>query len=361
MIRQVTMAIILSLFPALGLIQPASATAVSCGQTLDSGDFVLESDLGPCDDTDGAAALTVNGTPDIPATLDLAGFSVICQDLDGKKGVPLGIVLTGSNVTVMNGRVIGCKRGVEVGGTGAHQVKSVIAENSTAEGFLVKSSGNRLKRNKANGGAQGFAVGSSHNLLSTNIADGNTEAGFKIAGSRNRIKTNTGSGSGGAGFDVTGGGRLRLTGNTASGNTGPGVALASAHSKVDGNTATGNGGGGYVVTGTFNKLINSAASGNTGDGFAFIGSANKAETNTSGGNSGNGYAVTITSSLNLLKLNTADTNGQAGITVSGLSNRIQENVAQGNGVVDLEDTNPNCGSNHWKSNTFGTKSQSCIK
>jgi hypothetical protein len=30
-------------------------------------------------------------------------------------------------------------------------------------------------------------------------------------------------------------------------------------------------------------------------------------------------------------------------------------------VVDLEDTNPNCQSTRWKGNTFGTKSQDCIK
>ena len=362
MIRQLNFTVTLSFFLALGLIEPASATTVTCGQALDSGVFVLEADLGPCDDTDGAAALTVNGTADIPATLDLAGFSVICQDLNGKKGVPLGIVLTGSNVTVRNGRVIGCKRGVEVGGDGAHHVTSVTAENSTAEGFLVKSSGNRLKGNTARGGqAKGFAVTSSRNLLSTNTADGNSGAGFNIAGSRNRVKTNTASGNGGAGFDLTGGAHVKLLGNTASGNTGPGVALDSAHSKGDGNTATGNGGGGYVVTSKFNKVRNSTARGNTGDGFAFVGAHNKVSANTSTGNSGNGYVVSTLSSVNKLKENTADTNGLAGIVALGLSNLIEGNAAHGSSAVDLEDTNPGCGSNHWKRNIFATRSQNCIK
>ena len=66
------------------VVRTAHATIVTCGQTLDSGDFVLEADLGPCDDPSGAAALTVNGTAATPATLDMAGFSILCQDLNGK-------------------------------------------------------------------------------------------------------------------------------------------------------------------------------------------------------------------------------------------------------------------------------------
>ena len=74
----VTAVVILGATPAM--VAPTFATVVTCGQTLDSGTFVLESDLGPCDDATGPAALTVNGTTGTPATLDLGGFSVICQD-----------------------------------------------------------------------------------------------------------------------------------------------------------------------------------------------------------------------------------------------------------------------------------------
>jgi parallel beta-helix repeat protein len=354
-------AIILSFSPGPGLIRSADATHITCGQTLDSGDFVLDSDVGPCDDTDGPAALTVNGSVTTPATLDLAGFSVICQDLNGQGGVPKGILLTGSNVTVKNGRVTGCQRGIEVGGTGDHVVRKVTAEGSVDASFVVKSSGNRIKENTAMGGqAEGFTVTAPGNLLSQNTADSNAAAGFSITG-RNRVKTNTTSGNGGAGFDLTGGGHIKLFGNTASGNTGPGIALGSSRSKVDGTTATGNGGGGYVVTGDRNWLSVSSASGNTGDGFTLMGRRNKVELSTARGNSGNGIAITITGLLNKLDVNTADTNGLAGITVAGLNNLIKENTAQGSGVVDLEETKSNCDFNHWKNNNFGTKSQDCIK
>src|SRR3979409_1981437 len=118
-------AFLLSMFPAAGLVRTADAAPLPCGQILDAGVFVLDSDIGPCDDTDGPVALTVNGSASTHATLDMAGFSVLCQDLHGKKGVPVGIALTGSNVTVKNGRVSGCKRGVDVVGTGNHDVRRV--------------------------------------------------------------------------------------------------------------------------------------------------------------------------------------------------------------------------------------------
>jgi hypothetical protein len=72
---------------APGLVRTADAVPLPCGTILDSGAFVLDSDIGPCDDPDGPVALTVNGSSTTPATLDMAGFSVICQDLNGKKGI----------------------------------------------------------------------------------------------------------------------------------------------------------------------------------------------------------------------------------------------------------------------------------
>ena len=41
-------------------------------------------------------------------------------------------------------------------------------------------------------------------------------------------------------------------------------------------------------------------------------------------------------------------------------NDILHNTAQGNGFADLFDINPNCDSNTWKHNTFGTANQACI-
>jgi hypothetical protein len=352
-------ALVLGLSPAF--VRPAHATTVTCGQTLDSGTFVLESDLGPCDDPTGPAALTVNGTVDTPATLDLAGFSVICQDLNGKKGVPIGIVITGDSVTVTNGKVIGCKIGVQVAGTGGHLLKNVTAENSTSSGFVIKSDGNRINAATATGGlADGFVVTGSKNLVAKSTAGSNAQAGFSVSSGHNRVKSNTATGNGGAGFGVSGS-HDKVSANTADGNTGPGFALVGDRNRVGANAATGNGGAGYGVTGNRIHLKTNTASGNTGDGFTFIGSLNKVSGNTADGNSGNGFAIAITSSLNKLVGNTSNAGGKVGITVSGLSNLIKGNTAQTAATVDLEDTNPNCESNRWKANTFGTKSQDCIK
>jgi len=41
-------------------------------------------------------------------------------------------------------------------------------------------------------------------------------------------------------------------------------------------------------------------------------------------------------------------------------NDILHNTAQGNGFADLFDINPNCDSNTWKHNTFGSANQACI-
>ena len=89
------------------------------------------------------------------------------------------------------------------------------------------------------------------------------------------------------------------------------------------------------------------------------GTGTKAITNTASGNTGNGMSVTGTA--NKLDTNGADTNTLAGITVSGTANTIKKSTAQSNTGFDLEDTNPTCDSNVWRSSTFGTRSQTCIK
>jgi len=343
------------------LVAPAHATAVTCGQTLDSGAFVLEADLGPCDDPTGPTAVTVNGTADTPASLDLAGFSVICQDLNGKKGVPVGIMVTGASVTITNGKVVGCKNGIQLTGDGSHSVKSVTVDQSTSSGVLIKADSNRINAVTAsNGNADGIVVQGSNNTITKSAGTGNAGAGLTVQGGHNHVKANSASGNAGAGYSV-GGSHNKVAQNTADSNTGAGVAVTSDHNSASGNTATNNAGGGYSISGNHVQVKGNTATGNTSDGITLIGSANKVSGNTASSNAGNGIAVNITSSLNKLQTNVTDSNGKAGTTVSGLSNLIKGGEATTNTVVDLEDTNPNCDSNKWKGNTFGTASQSCIK
>jgi parallel beta-helix repeat protein len=48
-----------------------------------------------------------------------------------------------------------------------------------------------------------------------------------------------------------------------------------------------------------------------------------------------------------------------GVALGATDNDITHNTAQNNGL-DLDDENPNCDSNTWKHNTFGTANQPCI-
>ncbi|HWC11605.1 MAG TPA: hypothetical protein VG455_10310 [Acidimicrobiales bacterium] len=54
-------------------------------------------------------------------------------------------------------------------------------------------------------------------------------------------------------------------------------------------------------------------------------------------------------------------NAQHGILVGGQSNAILGNVARGNLVLDLRDTNANCDANVWSNNRFGTASPECTQ
>ena len=58
----------------------------------------------------------------------------------------------------------------------------------------------------------------------------------------------------------------------------------------------------------------------------------------------------------------ASNNGDVGIKVDAraTSNLIMSNKAFGNGSFDLEDDNPACDDNTWKSNQFGTAYPGCI-
>ena len=106
----------------LGLTGPpftAQAQAqVMCGDIIgdEPGEkkVVLQQTLEDCDGVE--AALTVIG----PATLDLNGFEVNCDDQDGDGSVPHGIIVKGGRAKIKNGRVEGCARGMWLTESGKH-------------------------------------------------------------------------------------------------------------------------------------------------------------------------------------------------------------------------------------------------
>lgn len=48
---------------------------------------------------------------------------------------------------------------------------------------------------------------------------------------------------------------------------------------------------------------------------------------------------------------------EAGIRVASLENTIRSNTVENSGTVDMLDSNPNCGTNDWKNNSFSTDSE----
>ena len=75
-------------------------------------------------------------------------------------------------------------------------------------------------------------------------------------------------------------------------------------------------------------------------------------------------AFRVTSSNNEVHANTTNNNSSGGgltVAVGSLANNITGNSAFNNPPFDMQDDNPNCGTNKWEGNHFNTASQSCIQ
>jgi large repetitive protein len=122
---------------------------------------------------------------------------------------------------------------------------------------------------------------------------------------------------------------------------------------------------GFIVAGGTNNLFtgNTATGFAPGDGFAIAGSNNVFKGNDASNGNGSGFFLYIGTSGNEIRGNTASSNFVDGILsqAGSTGNSIRGNTALGNGVNDLEDDNPNCDSNIWKGNEFGTANQPCIQ
>jgi parallel beta-helix repeat protein len=294
-----------------------AGTAVSasaqpnCGDTIGPNQSVtLAGDLGPCNASTEAFALKVVG----PATLNLGGFTVECDEADR----PDGIVIEGEKAKVLNGEVLDCENGIVIGGTGEskHKVKKVMTQNNALIGFLVQSDKNKLIRNQAEDNVVGFVVNGDENKLVRNVADMNDFCGFEIAGEDNQLKRN------------------EATQNTSLG----GFGIFGENNQLVANTADDNNEDGFFVddSGVNTGLIKNTATNNDEAGFRVQGDSG------------------------LLKKNRAENNDRHGIQVQneGSENLIIKNTALNNGdgvdFFDLRDDTEECDDNTWSNNTFGT-------
>jgi parallel beta-helix repeat protein len=86
--------------------------------------------------------------------------------------------------------------------------------------------------------------------------------------------------------------------------------------------------------------------------------------NTASDNFGGIFLITVTlgSNNNQVSANTTSNNQFGGLTIFGgsVGNNISGNKSFNNTPFDMEDDNPNCGTNTWQGNHFTTASQSCI-
>lgn len=303
----------------LGLTLASPATAVQCGDTI--GPNVTETLTGSITCDNDTAALTIVG----PAAVDLTNFTILCDDANHDNRRPSGLVILGQEAKIQGGAVVGCSSGVSVEGEGSHTVENVQVEFSRLHNFFVGSSKNILRRNQATRGLVGFVTGNQSygNRLLENVAEEN--------------------------------------------NLGFGVDFGNKH-QLHRNYAYANVNAGFSISGEEHTLTENKAEDNIRFGF-FLPFAEKVilRQNQALRNGNVGFAINGGEQLKLIE-NVARLNGADGITLMYTSeSKVINNVASDNNqdntpvAFDLNDNTPNCDTNTWKDNTFGTANQPCIQ
>ena len=335
----------------LGLVTPAGAAVLSCGQTITQ-NTTLENDVGPCSNNG-----IIIGADNI--TFDLNGHRIFgTADARDRAGVYL---LNRVGVTVRNGTVTNFDIGVAIEGGSRNTVTAMAARDNIGgsggpggDGIAILSSrGNRIVGNKVtnNGPFSGIGlysrVDGDHPRQTTgpardNLIDSNSVTDNII--SRNRVSPlNTDN----DGIRVENDGVFNTFSNNLVVNSGlDGIALFAdtADNIVRGNSVRRN--GFYRTT----------------------------------ARRGSGIIVFTRSTRNLVENNFVTGNADSGIDIrpplgafpGATNNRILNNTSIGNSArpfipsavfgesFDLKDGNPNCDQNVWFGNRYRTFNQPCV-
>jgi parallel beta-helix repeat protein len=305
-----TIRVYLGLWLIMGGMHGNSALALTCGDTVGpTGLYILQHDIGPCDDEYGPAALNVKG----PVTLLMKGFVVRCEDVNGNGEVPKGIIVTGTKARIVNGTVSGCDDGMVLtkgdddAETGWHTIQNIKAVNNADDGFDVKSNNNRFIGNHAEkNDDKGFALDGTGNTLLGNTSNYNHDHGVDIDGDRNHLYRGKANHNDKDGIHLDEGNSAIVTGYTSRNNGDDGIEVNSS--------------GNWIVGNKINK--------NQEDGIQL---SNKPEDGEVAHN-------------NKVLFNNARDNNQAG----------------GAEAYDVEDQNPGCDNNKWVGNAFHSHNQLCI-
>ena len=308
------------------LVSPASAAHIGCGSVLVGGSHALDSDVGPCAASMGAAGITLIG-----AELDMAGFTVSCRDRSS--GIP-GVLLLGTGSQLRNGKVEKCFDGVHapfaagLPGSVEHVVEHVSAVENVF-GFRIAAHRSRLIWTfAAKNTFEGYSIDGNRNQVRHSVALENACGGFGLNGSDNVLEDNQAFANGCDGFEI----HLSPTSNPS-------------NNRLARNSALNSMGRGFGVnTGQKNALIGNIAVGNLLAGIGLVGPS---------------PSVPLSgASMTSVRNNKTLGNGGAGIIVGpgATNNTIPHNTAYGNvvfGGFDLQDDNPACDNNVWHANTFG--------
>jgi parallel beta-helix repeat protein len=303
---------------------PASATHVSCGQTIHT-DTKLDSDLIDCPG-DGV----VIGGNNI--TLDLNGHTI-----DGMGNGTGVLVRLHDGVQVKNGTIRQFFEGVGLSFADNNRLdRLAVSEN----GFgirLARSDGNRLERNEASDNGSGIVLtvdvgagpskGSDSNVLVRNSAFDNAGDGIALGGSGlNRLERNEASDNGSDGIEL------------GEAFAGP-VPDISTDNLLIRNRASRNEEQGIVLNdnSSGNRLLENRTSSN-GGGIAMLSGSdnNQLMRNLVSDNQVDGVFVSAESNGTVLQRNGADENGDDGIDVESPNTTLTGNSANRNFDLGIE-------------------------
>jgi Right handed beta helix region len=354
LVRAIATVSALALLGASGIVRPASAAVVTCGQTITQS-TVLDADVGPCP-ANNAHGIIV-GADNV--TLDLNGHTVFGA-VGGAAGEGAGVyVFRRTGVTVRNGTVRDFDGGVVIEGGAANTVTGITARDNIgivgvtryAEGIAILSSAdNRIVANTVyhNGPLAGIGIytviNAEHqrttsgvsrgNLISRNLVVDNNLPRSQVINDSDGIRVETQSV-----FNT-------ISGNRVTGSGLDGIALLSF---APDNTITGNFSSGNGFLNTFRRR---------GDGIRVFGGSNRTTVtfNQTIGNAANGIIF-----HGVFGTRVPVTNSRATDNMAVNNSRLPpiEQSELGGPTFDLLDGNPNCDANVWLRNRFRTASPPC--
>ncbi len=302
----------------LGVGPVVAATPISCGMIIHTpGQYHLSSDL-VCDSGVKVAAhdvsINLNGHALIGPGAGLGVDSGI-KTSDGIRCVAV------KGLNISGGTITGFGSGIELCESMNAHVSGMTLTGNNIGIELFYSHGNQINGNDiSDNGGPGH---NSYGVLLNHSRDNRIDS--------NKVNRNSSMNTNCGGFNLAGSSNNSITSN-----------------EISANVMTSRVVGGHIHGG-FGIRLREGSNGNTVSGNTLNG-------NSTGFNSHN-------SSNNRIQRNTVKDSEEVGFRISGSSidNAVESNTASGNRFFDLFDSQPDCGSTTWKSNTFGTRNQPCIQ